>query len=417
MTQYTEGDARIAALEVLAEAPGGLTTAQLRKLLTERLAPDGHDAELVVSRGSRDTFSDQRVRNLTSHRSSRVSLVRAGLVTYTGRQSPLVITPAGRAFLADTRRTGLITEGEYRRRQWNSLVARGGPMAVPPGVLIDLRVYRGAQGIWTDAERTRQYGPEFAPITVALLHTGDRFADELTAGGLTYHYPRTERAGRDAAGIEATKRAARLGLRVFVITHEEGDRLRDVRLGTIIGWDDATEIFEISFAELPEMVRPIFAASVRTLGSAYRRANEEPRSAQREPFEVDPNAVDRALGAHAQTQNALADWVTSRGLDPMSSMSPSLDFDLAWVEDEVFYVAEVKSLPEGKEARQLRLGLGQVLHYQVLLQEEGRIVRPVLAVEHEPVEGRWNGLCQTHGVTLVWPSTFDRIVRASEWLP
>jgi hypothetical protein len=399
----------LAALEVLSETPTGLTTSQLRSVLTERLAPDGHDAELVESRGSRDTFFDQRVRNLTSHRTSSVSLVGAGLATYAGARSPLVMTPAGRAYLADARRDERSTEEEYRQRLWNALQARGGPSSVTPAILNELRIYRGAQGIWADSDRTAQYGPELAPITVAVLHTGSRFAEDLTATGVNYHYPRTERGGRDTAGIEATKRVARLGLLVFVITHAADDHLRDVRRAVVIGWDDDTSEFELVFGELPADATPIRAAIVRSLGSAYRRANELPATAQRDPFEVDPIVVDRALAAHAQTQNALADWVAARGLEPMSSFSRSLDFDLGWVESEVFYVAEIKSLPHVRESGQLRLGLGQVLHYQALLEEAGRTVRPILVVEREPAEGRWIGLCAAHGVTLVWPGEFDRI--------
>ena len=54
-------------------------------------------------------------------------------------------------------------------------------------------------------------------------------------------------------------------------------------------------------------------------------------------------------------------------------------------------VAEVKSLTRGNETGQLRLGLGQVLHYAMLLGENGRQVRAVLAVERSPTHERWVG--------------------------
>jgi len=69
----------------------------------------------------------------------------------------------------------------------------------------------------------------------------------------------------------------------------------------------------------------------------------------------------------------------------------------------------VKSLTRGNETGQLRLGLGQVLHYAMLLGGNGRQVRAVLAVERTPTDPRWISLCAAHGVTLVWPGEFDRL--------
>ena len=45
----------------------------------------------------------------------------------------------------------------------------------------------------------------------------------------------------------------------------------------------------------------------------------------------------------------------------------------------------------------------------MLLGENGRQVRAVLAVERPPTDPRWVGLCAAHGVTLVWPGEFDRL--------
>jgi len=144
----------------------------------------------------------------------------------------------------------------------------------------------------------------------------------------------------------------------------------------------------------------------------YRRANETPRGRRRQPFAVDPDKVDRATGAHAQVQNALATWVTGRGLEPLSWAGGLAEFDLGWLDGRVLYVAEVKSLTGANETGQLRLGLGQVLHYQALLHATVADVRAVLAVEREPTDLRWRDLCAEHGVSLVWPGTFDSLARA-----
>jgi hypothetical protein len=142
----------------------------------------------------------------------------------------------------------------------------------------------------------------------------------------------------------------------------------------------------------------------------YRRANEAPRGARRIAFEVDPNEVDRASAEHARVQNALAVWVTGRELKPLRWAGGIAEFDLAWLEGETLFVAEVKSLTEINETGQLRLGLGQVLHYQALLRVTVAEVRAILAVERPPNDRRWVALCAEHGVSLVWPDTFDSLV-------
>lgn len=57
----------------------------------------------------------------------------------------------------------------------------------------------------------------------------------------------------------------------------------------------------------------------RTRFGSYRAADEQPKRQQREPFDVDPNEVDRASGAHARIQDALAAWLEARGLEPLRS--------------------------------------------------------------------------------------------------
>jgi putative restriction endonuclease len=92
-----------------------------------------------------------------------------------------------------------IVEAERARREamWDSLRAAGGPSRLPPQLLRELGVYRGAQGIWVDTQRTRGIDGT-GGITVSLLHTGRHYADELSADGVLYHYPRTGRPpGRD----------------------------------------------------------------------------------------------------------------------------------------------------------------------------------------------------------------------------
>lgn len=143
----------------------------------------------------------------------------------------------------------------------------------------------------------------------------------------------------------------------------------------------------------------------------YRQANEAPQTAQADPFSRDPSEIDRALAAHAKTQNALYTFLRAHHCNAWSPASDEPDFDLAWRKSGVLWVAEIKSLTFGNEVRQLRLGLGQVLHYQDLLLVNEREVRAALVLPSAPQDRRWVDLCLRHGVVLVWPETFAELLR------
>ena len=60
------------------------------------------------------------------------------------------------------------------------------------------------------------------------------YPDDVSEDGLIYHYHRTSRpSSRDAAEVEATKNASRLGFPVFIILPGETNQTRCVRLGWI----------------------------------------------------------------------------------------------------------------------------------------------------------------------------------------
>ncbi len=149
--------------------------------------------------------------------------------------------------------SGARQELEHRRGMWESLKGAGGPDGVTPGVLRDLGIYGGAQGVWVDKARTASLTEDGTGVTVGLLHTGSSYADDLSDDGVLYHYPNTNRPrGRDLAEIEATKQAGRLGLPVFVITYPSpGSAKRDVHLGWVESWNDSLETFLITFDDSP----------------------------------------------------------------------------------------------------------------------------------------------------------------------
>jgi hypothetical protein len=142
------------------------------------------------------------------------------------------------------------------------------------------------------------------------------------------------------------------------------------------------------------------------VGGRYRVEDENVGTAKRQPFDVDPDAVDRGLSGHRKTQNALARHLESANLDPLSPVAGDPPFDLAWVESDRLYVVEVKSVTSANEERQLRLGLGQVLRYAFQLRDRQERVIPVLAVERQPHDKTWRELCNALGVHLTWPEAF-----------
>jgi hypothetical protein len=142
------------------------------------------------------------------------------------------------------------------------------------------------------------------------------------------------------------------------------------------------------------------------IGTDYRPADEDMSVAAADPFFIDPALVERALRGHAATQNALAALLLDRHLSPRSAKPNEPNFDLAWEAGGSIWVAEVKSLSDSNEEKQLRLGLGQLLRYKHLL-DGGGSVRGVLVAERQPTDQSWDSLCARYGVLLVWPQVWS----------
>ena len=79
------------------------------------------------------------------------------------------------------------------------------------------------------------------------------------------------------------------------------------------------------------------------------------------------------------------------------------DFDLAWDNRTTITLVEVESLASENETRQLRLGLGQVLHHRHNMTADGAQPQAVLYVERQPSASGWQHLCTQLGVKLAWP--------------
>ncbi|WP_222107692.1 HNH endonuclease [[Actinomadura] parvosata] len=139
-------------------------------------------------------------------------------------------------------------ELDWRMSVWaqlQSLSRATNVVRVTAGEVRHLGAYGGAQGVWSDAARTKSLHPH--GFCISVLHTGRHYADDLTRNGIIYHYPATKRpAGRDASEIAALKASAEARLPIFVIT-QPSDKWRDIFLGWVEGWEDRSQIFSISF--------------------------------------------------------------------------------------------------------------------------------------------------------------------------
>lgn len=143
----------------------------------------------------------------------------------------------------------------------------------------------------------------------------------------------------------------------------------------------------------------------------YRRSNETLEPRPRTSAEYDPDAVGRGYRSHARLQNALHDHLVTQHIKPGGPEPGGPIFDLGWWFRGVFYVAEVKSLTLANAEKQLRLGLGQVLHYRHLLLDRAPTVIAVLVVEYDPGP-TWSGLCDDLGIRLVWPDGWSGVLAA-----
>ncbi len=146
------------------------------------------------------------------------------------------------------------------------------------------------------------------------------------------------------------------------------------------------------------------------IGQPYVPVGTLPPSKRSDPFERDPDKIDRGNQAHADTQDELASFLQAHGIEPLRTDPTVPDFDLAWEHGDTLFVAEVKSTTDENQEKQLRLGLGQVPRYRHLLQTIRPRVVGVLVAERAPQDETWLEACSQVGVKLVWRGAFDSLV-------
>jgi transcriptional regulator with XRE-family HTH domain len=146
------------------------------------------------------------------------------------------------------------------------------------------------------------------------------------------------------------------------------------------------------------------------VSETYRTAPEDSKVAQTDPFERDPQQLERALNAHGVLQNAVARWAEAHDFQTISPAATDPQFDIAYrLPDETLVLVEVKSAtPENFEG-QLRIGLGQLLRYGEVMRNRGEHVRFAIAAELEVVDDDWLSLFRRLGVTVVAAENLDEL--------
>lgn len=106
------------------------------------------------------------------------------------------------------------------------------------------------RGVWVDKANTASPSTP-SGITIGVRHDGSSYADILSATGLIYKFPETERTGHDELEIEATRTAMRLGLPIFVVSGHKDAPTREVRLAYVEACNDEAHEFLLAFVPKP----------------------------------------------------------------------------------------------------------------------------------------------------------------------
>jgi hypothetical protein len=178
-------------------------------------------------------------------------------------------------------------------------------------------------------------------------------------------------------------------------------------------WEAVRDLFDLEI-EATSAAGPAPHPAADAAGEAYRAEDEDVGAKIPDPFTVDPDVLDRGIGAHKRMQNAVAGLLEAEGVTPLSHRAhEDPPFDIAWRIPGTLYVGEVKSLTAANEEKQLRLGLGQVLRYAHQLRQDSPTVEAVLIAEREPADPTWTDLCHSLGVRLVWGPDLARLPRGT----
>jgi len=150
--------------------------------------------------------------------------------------------------------------------------------------------------------------------------------------------------------------------------------------------------------------------NLENLGDDYRYADEDMAPSKRQPFETDPDIIDRGSKAHKKLQNDFANFLIKNNIKPERPNNSKINFDIGWRNNNKYFIAEIKSITEKNEEKQLRLGLGQILRYLSKTDRNLNNIIPVLIAE-KIIDKSWHKTCNDYNVKLLTPENFENILK------
>ncbi|MEQ8832822.1 MAG: hypothetical protein RJQ01_09430 [Microcella sp.] len=297
--------------------------------------------------------------------------------------------------------TGSVVERERRRELWSLLEPEAPDHAAAPARTVrSIGMYNTGRGIFADLKRTRETTGDQRGATVSVRHTGRHYPDELSARGITYHYPETKNPSTDAMEVNATKAAGELGLPIFAILEGDRDQWRQVRPAWVAGWDDDKRMFHLQFGTL-EAPRPVLALPSK---DEHAGALEEfrPKDASDYRAHIAGGEIVKTR-RHEQLVREFGEWAQQYGLRASTAEHP---IDLVIRGDEREWIVEAKVLYRGNATDAVRAAIGQLLMYRQFLRPTGDC--GMAALFAEPIGDAYAQFLDELHIAAIWQ-------QAGEW--
>lgn len=122
------------------------------------------------------------------------------------------------------------------------------------------------------------------------------------------------------------------------------------------------------------------------------------------PGAASSRALELAWRQHNQLQQLLVDSVKASPSANLAHVEANVDVAWSTAGFTGVTIAEVKSLTAGNERFQIRMAIGEVLHFAEVARGQYGDVRTVIFVPRRPNETIFMDVCERVGIDLCWPT-------------
>lgn len=186
--------------------------------------------------------------------------------------------------------------------------------------------------------------------------------------------------------------------------------------GSTVSKDGLKQLLKAAEMVLPDDLGTFVRAtrSDRNIGEQYRMAVEAGMDTNTSRT-LEWSSTATAHQEHASTQNRLADVLRERGVSPISPRPQDPQFDIAWIAGDRLTIAEVKSIRPVNMVQQVRLGIGQVLHYahQIAVRTQKGPPATVLVPSQAITRDLWE-YCRSLDIAVAVPNDFETVLAGQE---